>query len=98
MENTKELYFKILGLQDPWEVEKVDLNLEQNEVIIFVNYKSKKGLCPKCSKECDLYDKRIIRKWRHLDTCQLKSYIVACIPRVKCKEHSPSFGKSQLSY
>ncbi len=87
MENTKELYYEILGLKDPWEVEEVDLCLEQNEVTIYLNYKSKTGLCPKCGKECDLYDNRIIRKWRHLDTCQLKSYLVASIPRVKCKEH-----------
>jgi len=87
MENTKELYYEILGLKDPWEVQKVDLNLDQNEVTIFLNYKSVKGLCPKCGKECNVYDKRVIRTWRHLDTCQLKSYITASIPRIKCKEH-----------
>ena len=88
MENTKELYYEILGLKDPWEVQKVDLNLVQNEITIFLNYKSRKGFCPECGKECNLYDKRITRKWRHLDTCQLKSYIVASIPRIKCKEHT----------
>ena len=87
MKNNKDLYYEILGLKEPWEVEKVDLNLDQNEITIFLNYKSIKGLCPECEKECNIYDKRIIREWRHLDTCQLKSYIVASIPRIKCKEH-----------
>ena len=86
MKNTKDLYYEILGLKEPWEVEKVDLNLDQNEITIFLNYKSIKGLCPECEKECNIYDKRIIREWRHLDTCQLKSYIVASIPRIKCKD------------
>ena len=88
MKNTKELYYEILGLAEPWEVGEVDLNLDQNKITIYLNYKSVKGFCPECGKECEIYDKRVIRNWRHLDTCQLKTYIVASIPRIKCEEHN----------
>jgi hypothetical protein len=27
------------------------------------------------------------RQWRHLDTCQLKTLLVADLPRVQCAEH-----------
>ena len=87
MNNTKELYNKILGITKPWKVKKVDLNVDQNEIIVYLNYESEKGFCPECQKECEVYDKRTSRKWWQLDTCQLKTYIVASIPRVNCKEH-----------
>ena len=32
------------------------------------------------------YDQRT-RRWRHLDTCQLKTLLVADVPRVQCAEH-----------
>jgi transposase len=87
MKKSNELFNKILGLSEPWEVERVDLSIEQNEVTIHVKYNSNKGVCPDCQKECNLYDIRESRKWRHLDICQLKTYIVASLPRIKCHTH-----------
>lgn len=87
MKKSNELFNEILGLQKPWEVEKVELLTEENEFIIYLKYCSHKGLCPECGKECNIYDLRAIRKWRHLDICQLKTYIVASLPRIKCSEH-----------
>ncbi len=31
-----------------------------------------------------VYDHREERTWRHLDSCQFKTYLVASVPRVKC--------------
>lgn len=42
--------------------------------------------CPQCRKLCPDYDRRT-RRWRHLDTCQLKTVLEADVPRVKCPEH-----------
>ncbi|MEK6246623.1 MAG: ISL3 family transposase, partial [Planctomycetales bacterium] len=42
--------------------------------------------CPKCGVECPGYDRRQ-RSWRHLDTCQLKTILVAEVPRISCPEH-----------
>jgi transposase len=39
-----------------------------------------------CGKESPGYDMRP-RRWRHLDTCQYKTILVADVPRVKCEEH-----------
>jgi len=87
MKKANELFNEILGLKKPWEVEDVELSLENNEVTIYVKYNSHKGICPECKEECNIYDIRKTRKWRHLDMCQLKTYIVASIPRINCSEH-----------
>ena len=42
--------------------------------------------CPKCGATAPGYDTRQ-RKWRHLDTCQYKTMLVADVPRVQCPEH-----------
>ena len=87
MESIEKLYQRILGLESPWEVEKVSLESGSGEIIINLNYNSHVGICPECGKECRIYDKRNVRKWRHLDTCQYKTYLVASIPRINCPDH-----------
>jgi len=83
----KELYAQILGIRSPWQVVDVELSSDEGEVKVFVAPKSKtKFTCPTCGLACPGYDKRR-RRWRHLDTCQYKTILVAEIPRVKCKEH-----------
>lgn len=42
--------------------------------------------CPQCGACSPCSDTRT-RKWRHLDTCQYKTWLVAEVPRVKCSEH-----------
>jgi transposase len=34
-----------------------------------------------------LYDHAEARVWRHLDSCQFKTYLHARVPRVACPEH-----------
>ena len=55
--------------------------------LTIVQYKSDEPVrCPVCGKACQCHDHRQ-RKWRHLDSCNHKTYIEASIPRVKCQEH-----------
>lgn len=83
----KELYSKILGIQAPWTVTDIELNLKAGEVKVYVGQEEgAKQTCPKCGASCPGYDKRR-RQWRHLDTCQLKTILVAELPRVQCAEH-----------
>ncbi len=83
----KELYTQILGIQAPWEVSDIELDLKAGEVKVYVEQKpGTKQSCPKCGASCPGYDKRR-RQWRHLDTCQLKTLLVADLPRVQCAEH-----------
>ena len=83
----KELYKRILGIQAPWEVSEIELDLKAGEVKVYVEQKpGAKRACPKCGASCPGYDQRR-RQWRHLDTCQLKTLLVAELPRIRCAEH-----------
>lgn len=83
----RELYSKILGIEAPWQVTDVELKLAEGEVTVFVKYDSRAPLhCPCCGKSLGQYDTRR-REWRHLDTCQYKTILVAEVPRVQCPEH-----------
>lgn len=47
--------------------------------------------CPECQAVVPGYDRKE-RRWRHLDTCQFTTWIVAEVPRVEC----PTHGVKQL--
>ncbi len=81
-----QLYSQILGIEKPWKVTDVKVSLPEDEVEVIVEHGGGKLSCPKCGKTCPGYDKRR-RRWRHLDTCQLKTLLVADVPRVECAEH-----------
>ena len=81
-----QLYSQILSIEKPWNVTDVKVSLPEDEVEVFVEHGGSKLSCPKCGKTCPGYDKRT-RRWRHLDTCQLKTLLVADVPRVQCAEH-----------
>ncbi|MCA9299744.1 MAG: ISL3 family transposase [Phycisphaerales bacterium] len=80
-----ELYSKILGIESPWKVVGVDLDMEAGEVRVNVEFVGTPS-CTECGKRCPGYDSRV-REWRHLDTCQLQTFIRAEVPRVECDEH-----------
>jgi transposase len=83
-----QLYHQILGLEDPWFVQRVELNMEQQRVDIFVEHgKDAQWNCPVCAKAVGLHDHTEERVWRHLDSCQLKTYLHARVPRTGCLEH-----------
>jgi transposase len=83
-----QLYQQILGLSEPWLVERVDLKMDQQRVDIFVEHRADAVfLCPVCGQARPLYDHADERVWRHLDSCQLKTYLHARVPRTCCPEH-----------
>jgi transposase len=83
-----ELYQQILGLEEPWRVQEVELNIEEGRVDIQVEHpEGMKWKCPHCERELSCYDHSPERTWRHLDTCQLETHLHARIPRVQCPEH-----------
>jgi len=43
--------------------------------------------CPECHQNANIYDRREKREWRHLDSCQFKTFLVASVPRVSCPKH-----------
>lgn len=89
----RELYAQLLGIQTPWEVDDVALHLEEGEVHVMVSHDARRELaCPCCGKPARGYDSRA-RRWRHLDTCQYRTMLIADVPRVECADH----GVHQIS-
>lgn len=87
MSNNQELYATILGIRSPWFVTQVDVRPKAEEVTVTIAARADvPHACPSCGKRCPGYDTRR-RSWRHLDTCQFKTIVVADIPRVECSEH-----------
>lgn len=83
----RELYAQILGVRPPWSVTEVKLDLASQEVEVVVSLDAaSETKCPTCGKPAMRYDTRR-RRWRHLDTCQLKTYLSADVPRIECPEH-----------
>lgn len=84
----KELYRVLLGLNEPWTVERVELDLARQEVAVFVAHARKTRFrCPRCERELAVFDHLAERRWRHLDSCQFLTYLHAQPPRVDCPEH-----------
>lgn len=81
-----ELYQQILGLKKPWKVIRVEMNLGGREIEVEVGCGEPIWACPTCRQRAHIhgYERR---RWRHLDSCQFKTYVVAEVPRVKCEEH-----------
>jgi hypothetical protein len=83
-----DLYRAILGIEAPWRVDEVRLDTESLEVHVDVSHSE--GLrwkCPCCERQLSIHDHVPERQWRHLDTCQYRTWLHARIPRVKCPEH-----------
>ena len=87
MEDT-ELYRHVLGLEKPWRVGRVQLDMKQERVDVWaVHEEGQSWPCPECGAELAVYDHAPERSWRHLDTCQFKTFLHARIPRVACPTH-----------
>jgi len=77
----------MLGLEDPWEVTKVDLRIGERKLYLDVECpKTAQLKCPECGEIAPFYDYREQRCWRHLDAMQFETQIRARIPRVKCEK------------
>jgi transposase len=83
-----ELYRYLLGIEPPWIVDRIKLDLENQRVDVWASHEE--GLrwpCPECGVLVPLYDHASERIWRHLDSCQFKTFLHARAPRVNCTEH-----------
>lgn len=80
-------YAQLIGLERPWEVSRVEVAHSDQEVRIHVVRGRRPPLrCPECDTACGGYDTRT-RRWRHLDTMQYQTFLIAEVPRVRCAEH-----------
>ena len=84
----RELYRRILGIEGPWSVASVDLQLAPREVHVYLAHEDLASWpCPECGAACPLYDHQRERQWRHLDTCQYRTILHAEPPRSQCPAH-----------
>ncbi|MGH7927052.1 MAG: ISL3 family transposase [Candidatus Binatia bacterium] len=84
----RQLYEQILGLPAPWFVERVELDLKEGVVNVHVAHRQDATwTCAECGRECPLHDHAHQRTWRHLDTCQYQTLLLATTPRTDCPEH-----------
>jgi len=73
----KELYQTILGLDTPWQVADVELDLKEGEIRVTVEHpRGVKFDCPECGCSLACFDHGEERRWRHLDSCQFKTILV----------------------
>jgi len=83
-----DLYQRILGLESPWKVARVELDVKQTRVDVYAEHSKRKTWpCPECDAPCGLHDHDEERAWRHLDSCQFKTILHARLPRVRCDIH-----------
>ena len=81
------LFSKALGLGDAWKVIKSEMNVEQRQLRLWLDFE--RGLqfaCPQCGAWCPVHD-TAEKNWRHLDFWQHQTELIARVPRVKCEEH-----------
>jgi transposase len=81
-----QLYEQLLGLSKPWSVDRVELELEQNRITVHVQCEH--GTVwgdPETGQDRAYIHGWVERSWRHLDTCQFETRIVAKVPRLKFK-------------
>lgn len=81
-----QLYQQILGITEPWRVKQVTLNREARAVEVEVECTETVWGCPTCQQRMHVHDWER-RRWRHLDSCQFQTILVADVPRVACVEH-----------
>jgi transposase len=84
----KELYQAILGNTTPWHVAEVRLDTKAQtiEIEMALNDEKERWVCPTCGATMHGHG-RERRTWRHLDSCQFKTLVVADVPRVRCLIH-----------
>lgn len=83
-----ELYRQLLGLESPWTVDRVELDMKTHRVDVFAKHERPKTWpCPECGTACGLHDHDEERTWRHLDSCGFGTYLRARVPRVRCADH-----------
>ena len=56
------------------------------EVDVVIEHDGTGLACPQCGAAGAAYDTRK-RSWRHLDSCEAKTFVTAAVPRVRCDEH-----------
>lgn len=84
----KKLFTKILGIKPPWFIAMVQVDEKQERVDIYVDHEENIVVrCPECNRFYSVYDHSPERIYRHLNVCQMTTFIHVRLPRVNCPTH-----------
>jgi tetratricopeptide (TPR) repeat protein len=85
---SEELYQDLLNLIPPWNVKAVVVDDDESEVLVYLEHAETGCLaCPLCGCSCTVGDHTEEKSWRHLDTCQKQTLVLAKLPVVSCPDH-----------
>ena len=78
------LFTSALGLQPPWVVEGVKLDVPSKRIDFEVSCAGALLSCPACGAASQPVHDRLRRSWRHLDFFQFEAWLHADVPRIAC--------------
>lgn len=85
MQNSTEIFTIALGLEDPWKIQKVEIDKVTQVLNIYIeSRRGHKFLMP--DKESYTAHDKVSRKWQHLNFFQHKCFIHCDVPRVRQKD------------
>lgn len=93
--DNKTFYTQLLGIHAPWSITEVTLDTDRKRVDVYIEHR--KGVrfpCPECEEFCGIYDHSEEREFRHLNTCQMTTWLHLRVPRISCPKH----GVQQVSH
>jgi hypothetical protein len=80
--NDREFFTQAIGVQSPWSVKEVRMDLAARRVEVEVECAPTVWADPETKERLHLHGYEE-RRWRHLDTMQFETTIVAKVPRLK---------------
>ncbi len=80
--NDKELFAQAIGVQPPWQIKVVHLDVERQRVEVEVECAPTVWADPQTHERVQIHGYEE-RSWRHLDTMQFETIIRAKVPRLK---------------
>jgi transposase len=90
------LFTSALGLQEPWSVEKVELDTARRRIDFELTCKANRLTCPHCQAAGQGVHDRLKRQWRHLDFFQYEAWLHAQVPRIACTACGKTTQMEQL--
>ena len=99
MNDLTQHYRDLLGLDQSWIVDDVELDFSGSQVVIRVSHARGKLLCPECGQECSSADSASERSRRRLNSLPFATEIRTAVPRCRCGQCSvkPSWFRGPAS-
>lgn len=79
---SKELFSRLLHFGEGWEIIEIIVNNDMKEIDVYIEYQKSTGLSSEEDVECAIYDYGEMRRIRHLDLFEYKTYIDVRMPRL----------------